>query len=549
MRFHGLVLNWQPCDGMLKALRYFHTLRYLRPVQVFGRFRFRLYRPRPDLSLPPFHPPVVSEPVAWSSCPPRMTGPDSFIFLNKEGNLARGWDSPEQSKLWRYNLHYFDDLSGDGAAGRQQWHRTLVERWIAENPPGMGSGWEPYPLSLRIVNWIKWLLAGNEPVKELANSLYLQAWYLRRRLEFHLLGNHLFANAKALVFAGLFFKGVEAEKWLKKGLQILAREVPEQILADGGHFERSPMYQSIILEDLMDLINIMRTYGQPPSDIWLDSAQKMLLWLKVMCHPDGQISFFNDAAIGIAAEPGKIEKYALRLGLSAIDPSQQAIMKLEDSGYVRLQKGSAVLIADVGRIGPDYLPGHAHADTLSFELSLKGKRVFVNSGTSCYGNSTERLAQRGTACHNTMMIDSKDSSEVWGGFRVARRAYPLEMETEDRRNDGLWLTCAHNGYRRLRGKPMHYREWLLTGNSLEIRDRIRGSYSEALVFYHLYPGLTVDLHTKKICSDDTSITYETDGDVSVKNKYYYPEFGISIPNECLVVRPFGNECRIKFKWH
>ena len=479
-----------------------------------------------------------------------LLSPYCFRFLNQEHELnsVKDWNNPQWERLWLYNLHYFDDLQACDAENKKALHFDLIEKWIQENPPGMGNGWEPYPLSLRIVNWIKWVLYGNGLPDEALHSLAVQTRYLRRKLEIHLLGNHLFANAKALIFAGIFFEGREAEEWLKKGLQILAREVPEQILDDGGHFERSPMYHSIILEDLLDLINILKTYDQEPPPLWFDSVEKMLHWLKVMCHPDEQISFFNDAAFGIAAEPGEIEEYAKRLGISATDSPHDGIIKLGDSGYTRLQKDDAVLIAGVGKIGPDYLPGHAHADTLSFELSFKGRRVFVNSGTSCYGNSIKRLAQRGTASHNTLTINGKDSSEVWGGFRVARRAYPLEMETEDRETDGLWIKCAHNGYQRLKGKPIHYREWFFTGNSLEIRDRVRGRYSEALAFYHLYPGLTVDLRAKKISSDIISMTYETDSDVSMENKYYYPEFGKAVSNECLVVKPITNEYSIKFKW-
>ena len=81
-----------------------------------------------------------------------------------------------------------------------------------------------------------------------------------------------------------------------------------------------------------------------------------------------------------------------------------------------------LLVCDVAPIGPDHLPAHAHADTLSFELSFKGRRVFVNSGTSEYGLSAERQRQRGTAAHNTLVLDEENSSEVWAGFRVARRA-------------------------------------------------------------------------------------------------------------------------------
>ena len=82
------------------------------------------------------------------------------------------------------------------------------------------------------------------------------------------------------------------------------------------------------------------------------------------------------------------------------------------------------LLLDVASIGPDYLPGHGHADTLSFEMSLFGKRTLVNRGISQYGIEV-RQVERGTAAHNTVVINNENSSEVWSGFRVARRARPL----------------------------------------------------------------------------------------------------------------------------
>ena len=206
-------------------------------------------------------------------------------------------------KLWLYQLHYFDDLNAQSAEKRTDWHKLLIERWINENPPCRGNGWESYPISLRIVNWIKWTLAGNELSQDAVSSLAVQVRYLFERLEWHLLGNHLFANAKALVFAGLFFQGEEAAKWLNRGLKILSRQVREQILPDGGHFERSPMYHSIILEDLLDLYNLSVAYEQDfPAhwkhlpDTWKNRIQTMRFWLKAMTHPDGEIALFNDAA-------------------------------------------------------------------------------------------------------------------------------------------------------------------------------------------------------------------------------------------------------------
>ena len=96
-----------------------------------------------------------------------MEGPVQFRFLNRLYSLPGkgGWEEERLEKLWLYNLNYFDDLNAKNAAERTQWHGDLINRWIVENEPGKGIGWEPYPTSLRIVNWIKWFLAGMGLIK------------------------------------------------------------------------------------------------------------------------------------------------------------------------------------------------------------------------------------------------------------------------------------------------------------------------------------------------------------------------------------------------
>ncbi|MBE9546415.1 MAG: alginate lyase family protein [Proteobacteria bacterium] len=533
-----------------------NTARYLKPVQIYGRICYHFHQVHlPSLTTPSirllnntFTPPIKKK--------ESLISPTRFRFLNQEHEFAKAsdWNNPAIDKLWLYNLHYFDYLNKKNDKKENELYWQIIERWIEENPAFAGNGWEPYPLSLRIVNWIKWLLSGNSPTKKMIDSLYLQAWYLRRRLEFHLLGNHLFANAKALVFAGLFFDGVEAEKWLNKGLQILAKEVPEQVLADGGHFERSPMYHAVILEDLLDLINIVKTYNQEPPPLWFDFVERMLSWLKAMCHPDGQISFFNDAALGIAPEPSEIEEYAGNLGLSAGESPREGATELRDSGYIRLQKGDAVLIVDVGKIGPDYLPGHAHADTLSFELSLKGGRVFVNSGTSCYGNSMERLSQRGTASHNTVMIDGKDSSEVWSGFRVARRARPFALKVNEGADD-IRIACSHDGYRWLTGQPIHRRQWVLQKNELLIKDTISGNFNEAIARFYFHPEVEITdspplMEGSAILSGGQRLIWKIKNGIGdIYSAAWHPEFGRSLPNKCLQLSFTGPETEIIFNWN
>ena len=545
---------------------YWHTLRHLRPIQFYGRIWFRLVRPRADLR--PAPPLRLLSGSGWMKPARRrvnMVGPERFCFLNETHGLAdRGWDDPVLEKLWRYNLHYFDDLNARDASLRSDWHRALLLRWVRENPPAAGTGWEPYPASLRLVNWIKWALGGNTLPPECVQSLAVQARWLCRRLEIHLLGNHLFANAKALVFAGLFFAGPEAGDWLEKGLRILKREVREQILADGGHFERSTLYHSLALEDMLDLCNVTAVFaGAVPSRWqstvagWRERIGSMRGWLAAMCHPDGEISFFNDAAEGIAPAPIELELYAARLGFPERPASVQGFIHLADSGYIRIEQDGFVLLLDVAPVGPDYLPGHAHADTLSCELSLFGQRVFVNSGTSCYGNSGERLRQRGTAAHNTVVVDGQDSSEVWAGFRVARRARPVGLEVM--RNDAIMVRCAHDGYRRLPGKPEHLRRWLFKGNALVVEDRISGSFGHAEARFHLHPSIKLDENWLDFGKCGKVVLQLPQGQkirFSVESGWlrketttWHPEFGCSEPNICLIADFNRSVLRTQLEWN
>jgi uncharacterized heparinase superfamily protein len=554
-------------------LNYWHTLRYLRPVQIYGRLWFRLYRPRPDeRGAPAARKPVEGwvVPVARRVS---MLGPATFRFLNEtHAVLGPGsWNDPTRQKLWLYNLHYFDDLNAVDAPARVDWHRELLLRWVAENPPGTGSGWDPYPTSLRIVNWIKWALAGNTLPPECVQSLAVQMRWLRRRLEHHLLGNHLFANAKALVFAGSFFEGGEAKGWREHGRGLLSRELSEQILPDGGHFERSPMYHAILLEDVLDLVNLAGAYPETvelgPLSFYWDSARGMAGWLEAMCHPDGEIGFFNDAAMGIAPTLAQLTGYTGRLGLRGEVRRQDLagaggvglyafgtygnLTWLRDSGYVRLSTGGAVALLDVAPLGPDYLPGHAHADTLSFELSLFEQRVIVNGGTSRYGAGPERLAERGTAAHSTVQIDGADSSEVWGGFRVARRARPLDVRAEQT-DEGFRVSASHDGYRRLPGRPIHRRTWELSPQRLVVTDMIEGKFGDAIARFHLHPevqveGLGAEGHLR--LPGGQQIRWQIrGGEARVVNDCWQPEFGLSVDTRCLEVRFLGNCCRTTLEW-
>jgi uncharacterized heparinase superfamily protein len=595
---------------------YLHTIRYLRPNQVFWRVWRRLpVIPAPNAGPAPSLRHSDQALAAFPRRRPSLIGPDAFRFLNREGRIrsAADWNEPQADALWLYNLHYFDDLCADGAEARCAWHEALIARWIAENPVGQGCGWDPYPTSLRVVNWVKWALAGgavnvargtwivargsnneqrttnneqrityHEP-RTTIQSLAVQARYFAPRVEWHLLGNHLLANAKALVFAGCFFEGEEAQEWLRKGLKILGAQLGEQVLADGGHFERSPMYHAVVLEDLLDLINLSHSYpGVMPEklvDALRIAAANMLRWAGVMMHPDGGIAFFNDAAFGVAANFVELSRYAERLGLLSVtkdkepnssflpashareSESSSALTRLAESGYIRMQRGDVVVIFDAAPVGPDYLPGHAHADTLSFELSHGVQRVICNSGTSRYGRGPMRQWERSTAAHNTVEIDGENSSEVWDGFRVARRAYPVGLSVSDGSSgainprptidDGvgrgfsapqgsLRVACAHDGYARLRGRPMHRRTIELSEDAVRWTDEVTGEGAHRVVGrIPLHPSVRAERLSEAawrlaLPLGESLVLTAAGVALDQERGRYSPEFGITMERQVLV---------------
>jgi uncharacterized heparinase superfamily protein len=480
-----------------------------------------------------------------------------FRFLNMEHELSAStdWNNPDWPLLWLYNLHYFDDLDALGAEGRRTWHDGLIARWIAENPAPIGPGWEPYCLSLRIVNWCRYAWSGRPLGDEAVQSLAVQTRALVDQIEVHLLGNHLWANTKALVFAGLFFEGEEADRWLQLGLRHLQPQLREQILPDGAHFELSPMYHAIIAADVLDLMAADRVMpGILPTvltDKLASVAGPMLAWAEWMSHPDGDVTFFNDAAVGIA--PRALDLAAQSQALNHALPlrARPPVWRSENAGYVRAEAGPAVLFADIAHVGPDYLPGHAHADTLSCEVSLFGARLLVNTGTSTYENGPDRRRERGTAAHNTVVVDGCDSSEVWSSFRVARRARPGNVRIRQI-GDTVDLAASHSGYHRLPGRVTHHREWSLNPGSLCVVDSLDGRWTSAEAMWLLHPDTEIRTASAQVLEcvlHGRPVRLEVDGgDALVEDAYWAPEFGRRLPTRRIRCRFRSNRLTSLWLW-
>jgi uncharacterized heparinase superfamily protein len=468
--------------------------------------------------------------------PPALLAADRIELIGRVADISANsaWRDSGLPKLWLYQLHYFDDLNAADAGVRGEWHRALMDRWIAENPPGSAIAWDPYPISLRVVNWIKWHLSGTGRLREgdLA-SLAQQVRYLVPRLEYHLLGNHLLENFKTLLIAGCFFAGTEADGWREAGLRGLREQLADQVLADGAHNEFAPMYQGILAEGLLDAMNAMQYLGFTVPDWLAGTARRMVGWSLAIAHPDGDWPQFNDTALGAAPRPQELTSYLQRLGYMPIHPAATA-----NECFARRSWGDCVLVADLAGLGPDHNPGHGHADNLTYELSIGGRRVVVDTGVSTYEVDDTRARERSTAAHNTVQIDDSNSSEVWHSFRVGRRARTSRVAPESAAEKSI--AAEHDGYRFLPGAPVHRREWSWSDSGLAIVDRVRSRASHRIRSYiHLHPNYNAALAADGSCAVEEGartiarIVAENWMQLNVVDYQYAPGFGRRIPGKCI----------------
>jgi uncharacterized heparinase superfamily protein len=299
------------------------------------------------------------------------------------------------TRLGRFHRQYGDDVLETARAGDLQETRRLVATWIEAHPPHAGDAWHPYPLSTRVGNWIAALTLLPELASpELSQSLWRQLRRLERNVEDDVLGNHVIRNARALVLGGASFGAPEL---LRRGIDLLRRELPEQVLPDGGHYERSPSYHLVVMRDLLEVHSV-----SPHS--WLAVAiDRMRAFAAALQRPDGAPALFNDGTVDVP-----------RLDLPA-PPEGMAVFP--DAGFVVVRDGPLWLAFRCGQAAPAFLPAHAHADALSFQLWWRGRPVVVDPGTYTYEPGADRDWFRGTRAHSTIAVDGRNQFRLWGAFR------------------------------------------------------------------------------------------------------------------------------------
>lgn len=509
---------------MPPILLYARTLRFLKWRQIAFRAIRRLQRAVPPQQLPPAPvrhdrlqqiADVLSE-LGPSDAEERVRNADailagSFTFLNDQQHIPQiDWRHRYQSHLWNYNLHYFGyalDLAWAARLSGEARYVTrfleLAKSWVQQTRNGGGDGWEPYALSVRIPNWTYAIALLGETVPAadrelLLASLYSQLVFLSKRLEYHILANHVQKNFFALTIGGLLFDGSGKRSLLQRGATGLWQELESQVLLDGGHFERSPMYHALALSDFLEAALLLRACDEGVPDFVSSKLKRMACAFGVLCRPNGKLHLFNDTADGIAPSLARLDHLA-RLVTSEGMAFVSGPLMLKETGYFGYHDTNTNerILIDCGIPGPAFQPGHAHCDALSFELDLAGVPVIVDSGVSGYDGDPLREYVRSTRAHNTVIINNREQSEVWGTFRLGRRISGITCSQVSEADTYEFSGSYHPFHDR---SLTHKRTIRRETDAWVVVDSVQGANRSAVVsFLHFHPEFEIEM------ADDTVV--------------------------------------------
>ena len=536
-----------PLGSLGRLLR---SVRHLQRRQAVAQLRHvvgsaavrpaALAGPAPKLRLEASSVPFLL-PASHLACEARAGDEISIRLLAREVVFRGGVDWESERTLFAYHLHHFE-YARDPALSPEARLALLLE-WIENHERGVG--WDPDPLSHRIFAWGKMLLTpgslqpGEEQGAALLFSLATQVETLSRNLEVRLQANHLFTNLAAVVFGGLLLEASGAERW-RAHAQGLRAELRNQIHSDGAHEERSPMYHCLLLEQVLDLLNLVRAVRLPGLEGLAaelhDTASRMCGALGVWTHPDGEIALFSDSAFDIAASPSALFAYASALGVSAQAP--QSPDRLDGGGYVRLADDRWHLITSVGGPAPVHQPGHAHCDALAFELSFSGQRIVTDTGVFEYAPGVARDTARATRSHATLEIDGREQAETWAAHRVGGRPRVGVVDFQPGRS--LEASCCSWST----PEVVHHRRFELSDGGLQIHDRLQGRRATVRFALPLAPGLEARLTGEpggprelRVALSDAELRVDlpaaTEGEWRLEPRDYFPSFGRRERRWCL----------------
>jgi uncharacterized heparinase superfamily protein len=211
--------------------------------------------------------------------------------------------------------------------------------------------------------------------------------------------------------------------------------------------------------------------------------------LRLFQHGDGGLALFNDS--------NEEEGWQVDMALSRADGKTKPLAQAPLSGFQRLTAGRVVVLVDSGAPPPPGFDTHAHAGTLSFEMSVGRERLIVNCGAHP-GDAGWRQAQRMTAAHSTLTLADTNSSVMMPEGGLMRGPETVTCRREEAEGS-VWLDLSHDGYVPAFGVT-HRRRLFLAGSGDELRgeDRLAAAGSARTrrgfaIRFHLHPQVQATL--------------------------------------------------------
>lgn len=393
------------------------------------------------------------------------------------GQVRTNGRSPFQvtapSETWAEELHGFSWVRHFSAAGgnaARAHARGLVQSWIETSGRWHDIGWRPHVIGRRLTSWAAngaLLMEESDLIyrSTLLRNMARQARHLSRTVMRAPAGEQRLTAAIGLAFSGLCLS--EGQRRLRKGLELVGRELTQQVLPDGGHISRNPGAQLSILLDLISLRDALQAQGQGVPQPIRNAVDRMMPMLRFFRHGDGKLALFNGADEGPDG--------AVDAALTQDDAKGKPFGFAPHSGYQRLSAGPTYVMVDTGPPPPGAYSHSAHAGCLSFEMSVGRCRLVVNCGATRILGPDWHAASRATAAHSTLVVNDTSSARFTQGalsrILLGSRLMEGPAHVESRRNeseDGIWLDAAHDGYRKLFG-VIHRRRLFLNQNGEDLR--------------------------------------------------------------------------------
>ncbi len=445
--------------------------------------------------------------------------------------------------IWEINRHQHwmqlgralwltrDARYGDAIVGQ-------LESWLGANPPLIGTNWASMlELGFRALSWtwaLHMLLADAAPAESARRTPWLvdmligidrQLTHVEQNLSHYFSPNtHLTGEALALYVVGTALPELTASaRWVETGRRILLAEIDRQILADGGHAERSTHYQRYTLDFyLLALLTARRANDTAAIPRLAGAAVRLAEFTCTLADDEGRLPLIGDddggtlwrfterrcndvrdslAVAAVVLDRPDLARWglteeALWLAGPAADivpdaphaRGSLASRAFTDTGYIVLrdrQGGHGVF--DAGAHG--YMnAGHAHADALAITLGLAHRPLLVDPGTATYTVDPDlRDRMRSSMSHNTLVVGNRSQSIPSGPFHWQTRA---DAQLHGfRHNVGFdWVEASHDGYAPIR----HRRTLLRAGSGWLVADELVGDGAVAAsAHWHFAPDWAV----------------------------------------------------------